>query len=387
VLDKHLKVAVLIRHYSASAGGAERYCVELTKRLAKIYDVHVFTQHNSEQSDNITFHHIPQWFQRPRYLNQLLFSWFTRRVTQDKFNIVHSHEMVTHANIYTLHVPCVKTKWTNKKGLAKFLYFLDTLLSPRMLYYLWLENSEMKISKHRHFISVSEYLSRNILMNYPKIDKHIIIAYPGVNSSTEVQSNSLAKFNNLKKELELNQDDFLFLFVGNDLIKKGFLVIIQALAILNNNHIHIAIAGTGKRSKMNIPNVLENNIHFLGVVKNMTNLYQNVDALIHPTLVDTYGMAVLEAMSAKLPVIVSNKKYCGFAEHLNDDQALILDNPKDKIELSKKINLIFSDIKFRELIAMKGFKKSQSISWENTLEKTLLAYNIVLENNRNDHEG
>ena len=85
MLDKRLKVAVLIRHYNASAGGAERYCVELTKRLAKIYDVHVFTQHNSEQSENTTFHRIPQWFQRPRYLNQLLFSWFTKRATKDKF--------------------------------------------------------------------------------------------------------------------------------------------------------------------------------------------------------------------------------------------------------------------------------------------------------------
>jgi UDP-glucose:(heptosyl)LPS alpha-1,3-glucosyltransferase len=119
----------------------------------------------------------------------------------------------------------------------------------------------------------------------------------------------------------------------------------------------------------------------------MTSLYHNVDALIHPTLVDTYGMAVLEAMSAKLPVIVSNKKYCGFTEHLDNDQALILDNPKDEIELSKKINLIFSDIKFRESIAMKGFKKSQFISWESTLEKTLLTYNIVLKNKRNNHES
>jgi len=382
-----MKIAVLIRNFDINAGGAERYCVELTKRLSKIHEVHVFSQNIYDQSDDIVFHPIARWFDKPRYLNQLLFSYLTKRAVRDRFDIVHSHDMVTHANIYTLHVPCVKTKWSESKGIRKILRWLNTILSPRKIAYLWLENSEMKISKHRHFISVSEYLSRNILMNYPKIDKHIIIAYPGINSSTEVQSNSLAKFNNLKKELELNQDDFLFLFVGNDLIKKGFLVIIQALSILNNNHIHIAIAGTGKRSKIKIPNVLENNIHFLGVVKDMTNLYQNVDALIHPTLVDTYGMAVLEAMSAKLPVIVSNKKYCGFAEHLNDDQALILDNPKDKIELSKKINLIFSDIEFRKTIAEKGYKKSQSISWKNTLEKTLLAYNIVLENNRNDHEG
>jgi UDP-glucose:(heptosyl)LPS alpha-1,3-glucosyltransferase len=93
-------------------------------------------------------------------------------------------------------------------------------------------------------------------------------------------------------------------------------------------------------------------------------------------------MAVLEAMSAKLPVIVSNKNYCGFAEHLNDEQALILENPKDEIELSKMINLMFTDTSLREKITINGFEKSKSISWENTLEKTLLAYNIVLKNKK-----
>ena len=384
MLDKHLKVAVLIRHYNASAGGAERYCVELTKRLAKIYDVHVFTQHNSEQSENITFHHIPQWFQRPRYLNQLLFSWFTRRATQDKFNIVHSHDMVTHANIYTLHVPCVRTKWSESKGVKKVLRWLNTLLSPRKIAYLWLEHSEMKPLKHRHFISVSEYLSRNILMNYPKTNKHLTIAYPGINNHLE---NIEFRPHALKEKLALTNDAFLFLFVGNDLIKKGLPAIIRAFEVLGNNNIHLAIVGSGKKDTVNIPASLKNNIHFLGVIKDMANLYQSVDALIHPTLVDTYGMVVLEAMSVKLPVIVSNKHYCGFAEHLNNEQALILENPRDAVELSKKINLLFSDVTLRKNIAKNGFEKSQSISWEDTLEQTLLAYNIVLKNKRNNHES
>ena len=382
--DKHLKVAVLIRHYNASAGGAERYCVELTKRLAKIYDVHVFTQHNSEQSENITFHRIPQWFQRPRYLNQLLFSWFTRRATQDKFNIVHSHDMVTHANIYTLHVPCVRTKWSESKGVKKVLRWLNTLLSPRKIAYLWLEHSEMKPLKHRHFISVSEYLSRNILMNYPKTNKHLTIAYPGINNHLE---NIEFRPHALKEKLALTNDAFLFLFVGNDLIKKGLPAIIRAFEVLGNNNIHLAIVGSGKKDTVNIPASLKNNIHFLGVIKDMANLYQSVDALIHPTLVDTYGMVVLEAMSVKLPVIVSNKHYCGFAEHLNNEQALILENPRDAVELSKKINLLFSDVTLRKNIAKNGFEKSQSISWEDTLEQTLLAYNIVLKNKRNNHES
>ncbi len=378
--DKNLKVAVLIRHYSASTGGAERYCVELTERLAEIHDVHVFTQKNLQQSNNITFHQIPQWFQRPRYLNQLLFSWFTKQSTQNKFDIVHSHDMVTHANIYTLHVPCVKTKWSESKGIRKTLRWLNTLLSPRKIAYLWLEKSEIQPSKHRHFISVSDYLSRNILMNYPKINGHITIAYPGINNSKNSISDLEPKSKSLKHKLKLGDDDFLFLFVGNDLIKKGLPTVIKALKILRNDHIHLAIAGNGKENVVNIPAELKNTIHFLGVVNNMIDLYQKADCLIHPTLVDTYGMAVLEAMSAKLPVIVSNKNYCGFAEHLNDEQALILENPKDAIELSKMINLMFTDTSLREKITINGFEKSKSISWENTLEQTLLAYNIVLKN-------
>lgn len=387
MLDKNLKVAVLIRHYNASAGGAERYCVELTKRLAKIYDVHVFTQHNSEQSDNITFHKIPQWLQRPRYLNQLFFSWLTRRSTQNKFDIVHSHDMVTHANIYTLHVPCVRTKWSESKGVRKTLRWLNTLLSPRKIAYLWLENSEMKPSKIRHFISVSDYLSRNILMNYPNIDQHLTLAYPGINNSKNALLDVASQPNTLKKKLKLNDDDFLFLFVGNDLIKKGLPAIIEAFMMLDNNRIHLAIVGNGKKDKVRIPTNLESNIHFLGVINNMIDLYRESDCLIHPTLVDTYGMVVLEAMSAKLPVIVSNKKYCGFAEHLDDNQALILDNPKDSVELLKKINLIVSDVDLRKNIARNGFDKSQSITWENTLEQTLFAYNIILKNKKDHYEG
>jgi len=41
---------------------------------------------------------------------------------------------------------------------------------------------------------------------------------------------------------------------------------------------------------------------------------------------------------------------------------------------------VFSDASLIEKIAKNGFEKTKSISWENTLEQTLLAYNIVLKN-------
>ncbi len=377
--DKKLRIAVLIRNYSASGGGAERYCVELTNRLSKLHEVHVFSQHNSESSESITFHQIPQWFKKPRYINQLLFSHLTKRATQGKFDIVHSHDMATHANIYTLHVPCVRTKWAQSKGIRKILRWINTLLSPRKMAYLWLENKEMQVLPNRHFISVSEYLSRNILESYPKLNDHMTIAHPGIEVQT-TNNKAITKLRkNFRERYNIPTSAFVLLFVAHGFKRKGLPAIIKALEILNNKNIHIVVAGSGnpKDIQINSPSV-QNNTHFIGVVKNMNELYPVADTLIHPTLGDTYGMVVLEAMSHKLPVIVSSDQYCGFSEHLSSEEAIILNDPKSSTEISIGIQTLTNQLELRNKISESGFKKSQAINWENTTNKTFDAYKKIL---------
>ncbi len=376
--DKKLRIAVLIRNYSASGGGAERYCVELTNRLSKIHEVHVFSQHNSESSESITFHQIPQWFKKPRYINQLLFSYLTKRATEGGFDIVHSHDMATHANIYTLHVPCVRTKWTQSKGIKKILRWANTLLSPRKMAYLWLENKEMQVLPNRHFISVSEYLSRNILESYPKLNDHMTIAHPGIEVQT-TNNKAITKLRkNFRERYNIPTSAFVLLFVAHGFKRKGLPAIIKALEILNNKNIHIVVAGSGnpKDIQINSPSV-QNNTHFIGVVKNMNELYPVADTLIHPTLGDTYGMVVLEAMSHKLPVIVSSAKYCGFSEHLNDKEAVILKNPTNPNHIAEKIIKLNAELEFRNKISGNGFRKAKLINWDITTQETLNAYRRI----------
>jgi UDP-glucose:(heptosyl)LPS alpha-1,3-glucosyltransferase len=377
--DKRLKVAVLIRNFSSSGGGAERYCVELTNRLSKIHEVHVFSQHNSEHSKYISFHKIPKWFEKPRFVNQLLFSWLTKRATQTKFDIVHSHDMATHANIYTLHVPCVRTKWTQTKGIKKVLRWANTVLSPRKMAYLWLEYKEMQASSNRHFISVSEYLSRNILESYPKLDRHMTIAHPGIDILPRNEKKITKLRQQFREDYNIPVSALVLLFVAHGFKRKGLPAIIQALEDLNNQDIHIIVVGSGnpKEIRINSPTI-QKNTHFIGVVKNMNELYPVADALIHPTLGDTYGMVVLEAMSHKLPVIVSNAQYCGFSEHLNNEEAIILNNPQSSKELSKKIKMLNTQINLRNKISANGFRKSKQISWDNTTLETLKAYKQVI---------
>ena len=245
--------------------------------------------------------------------------------------------------------------------------------------YLWLENKEMQILPNRHFISVSEYLSRNILESYPNLNGHITIAHPGI----EIQPASDEKTAKLRQEFRKKHNiplsAFVLLFVAHGFKRKGLPAIVKALEILNNKNIHIVVAGSGnpKEIQINSPTV-QNNTHFIGVIQNMSKLYPVTDTLIHPTLGDTYGMVVLEAMSHKLPVIVSGAKYCGFSEHLDNEEAIILDNPIDSQEISTDIQTLTNQLELRNKISENGFKKSQAINWKNTTNKTLNAYKKIL---------
>ena len=366
-----MKIAILIRKYDKSSGGLERYCVELTEKLAAIHDIHVFAQEFSVENSLTQFHKIPKFFEKPRFINQLIFSLLTKKATHGKFVIVHSHELVTHANVYTIHVPCFKSIWIEIGGLKKVLRIINTFISPRKILYLWLENKQMKQINNKKFISVSEYLARNIYQCYPDI-QNISIVHPGISEDfTRIEEKKL------RNELSIPSNSFLILLVANDFIKKGVPTSIRSIELLNNKNIHLIVAGKGRISKINIPDSISNNIHFLGQITNMRSIYSEADLLIHPTLVDTFGMAPLEAMSMNIPVILSNMQYCGFSEHLDESEAIILNNPKDEVELAKQIDFLYRNDSARNKIAKKGNIKSKSINWDNALHKTQEIYDLI----------
>ena len=84
-----LKIAVLHRTFRRDAGGAEAYAVAIALELSASHDVHVFTQEMDNTLDAVTYHPIPLFFKRPRWLNQLWFALATWWLTRHGFDIVH----------------------------------------------------------------------------------------------------------------------------------------------------------------------------------------------------------------------------------------------------------------------------------------------------------
>jgi len=205
---KKLKIAVLIRDF-VSTGGAERYALEVTRRLALEHDVHVFAQEwDYEGGEKITFHRIPKFNTKPSFLNQLLFSYFTRRFLDESFDIIHTHERVSHFDVLTIHCPTFRSVLTQHKSpWRRFLVWFSVACSPRKLAYLWLEKKQFTLKRKRLLIAVSENVKKNVQTNYPLPDEYFRLAYPGVDSGMAITGDSDSHLTELRSKLGISDND------------------------------------------------------------------------------------------------------------------------------------------------------------------------------------
>ena len=116
-----LKIAVLIKRFLRT-GGAEKYAMEVVRRLAVHHEVHVFAHEwVFDGTEPITFHKIPRVCRKPAWVNQLAFSYFCRKAVGSGFDVVHSFEKVPAFDVMTVQSPCFKSPELRRSGQWKQL--------------------------------------------------------------------------------------------------------------------------------------------------------------------------------------------------------------------------------------------------------------------------
>ncbi len=376
---KRLRVAVLARIFSTSAGGAERYCASLVKHLSPQHEIHVYAQDIRTQYPQVVFHQVPHFCRRPRWLNQIAFDTYTWWQTRKGFDVVHSHENTWHGDVQTIHVLPFSYLWfVNRHGFNLLFKTLQLITSPRLLTYWVLEKLRMRHQPGRFLVAVSEPVKTVLNKDLKLKMEHIHVISPGIeathlHSSTEKMQARL--------DLELPIEGKCLLWVGNNAIKKGLPTLLGALAGLPKDVFLVLVGSATPENKWRSQVAalgLQDRIYFKGVLDDMTLAYTAADLLVHPTLEDTFGMVALEAMSHAVPAIVSSEQYCGISAeltHLNN--AWILQDPLDAKALEKAIE---SSLESNTHEAM----SQQAIAWAGTqdwhhlaLAQEALYYDVV----------
>ncbi|MBI3620919.1 MAG: glycosyltransferase family 4 protein [Nitrospirae bacterium] len=323
-----MKIAMLIKNF-VKTGGAERYAVELSTRLARRgHDVHVFAQRwDPDRLAGITVHPIAR-LHRPRFINSLYYALAARRLV--------------------MREPC-----------------------------------QFGCRALTHVVAVSEGTRRDILAHYPLDQAAVRVIYPGVNPPDLSPEGVQSSRREIRKQYDLSDEDLVIVFVGSEFKRKGLRYALEALALLLRNRKddqrsitpHLLVVGRGDpadylalASQLGIGR----QVHFTGLQRDVWPIYAAADVCLLPTLGDTFSLAVLEAMACGLPVIVSRQ--AGVAELLRHGyNGLLLDDPHDPRLIAESMRRLFSD-QSRTEMGCHAKETAAALSWDRMTDEMEALY-------------
>ncbi len=379
-----LKIAVLIKRF-LSTGGAEKYAMEVIRRLASEHEVHVFAQEWSFHGpEPITFHKIARVCRKPAWLNQLFFSCFCRRAVGQGFDVVHSFEKVASFDVMTVQSPCFKSSGiAADKSWNRMLGWMRLAFSPRKLAWLWLEREQFSDDPARVLIAVSGYVKRNVQAQYPLPDDRFRLAYTGVEVSQAAVTASKHDRDELRARWDIGINDLVVLFVGTEFKRKGLDALLQGFAKVPRARFKLLIAGGGGERLEFYKNLadrlqLDSEVRFLGLIDDIDRIYPIADIYVLPTLADPCPLAPLEAMAAGVASVMSSSTYNGTAELIRQGEAVILSNPHDPEEIAAVL-LKLMNPHVRQQVAERGQQLVRQLTWDNTAAVTAAAYQDVIQ--------
>ena len=97
--------------------------------------------------------------------------------------------------------------------------------------------------------------------------------------------------------------------------------------------------------------------------------------LVYPSIYEGFGLPVLEAMACGIPVITSEKSSM---PEVSGEAGLLVD-PQDYMQISKWMELLYSDSDFREEKSKASLKQSQNFSWDKCVRETIEVYNRAIQ--------
>jgi glycosyltransferase involved in cell wall biosynthesis len=152
--------------------------------------------------------------------------------------------------------------------------------------------------------------------------------------------------------------------LGRLVPKKGFSILIEALALLKNQGLHFkcVIGGDGEE-KIHLQSLVQNynladQVHFIGWVQDKEIIYKDIDIFCVPSLIEPFGIILLEGWSYGCPLIVTDTEGpVEIVTHLQDGYIV----PKGNAEaLAEAIKKLMEDDHLRQELTIQGFKTLRS---------------------------
>lgn len=363
---------VAIEAASASSGGAIRYLSQICPALSEANpDITYYLLNRSAQFAQLpnlpdNFH----WIQIPDFTQSipLRLLWLQTGLPSI-LKKLKAEVLLAASDVSTLRSPC---------PMLLMVHNLNPFSPLRGQ--IWSRPRAARLSVHRNLIRQCARRAEKVIFVSEWSRRAML---PGLGmplENTEVVPHGVDPVREKSPADESASQGQKFILVVSEVLEhKNLSRLVEAycsLASSTNRDINLVIAGTISSKNLHqslesslVKQGLSQRVKFLGYVprNELDILYQQAELLSFPSLGETFGLPLVEAMAAGLPVVTSNvtvmPEICG-------DAAVYFD-PLDVADMTRSLAQVLDDPTLRATLIQRGLERARTFSWSDAAHSLL----------------
>jgi glycosyltransferase involved in cell wall biosynthesis len=243
----------------------------------------------------------------------------------------------------------------------------------RKLYYKLIMFLERKIycDPGVRLVAVSHLLAKHLESHFRRTD--VTVIPNAVDTLRFAEATRLARRCASRQSLHFAENEFVLLLIGNDWKNKGLGALLRACALLTDLPLRLLVVGSDDPIFFQplVEEVrMQDRLRFEASSSDVLSFYAAADLYVGPSLEDSFGLPILEAMACGLPVIAS--AHAGASEMICDGETgFILHDPQDHLQLAHLIRRMHAEEELRlEMGKAASRHVHANCNWEENTEKT-----------------
>ncbi len=202
-----------------------------------------------------------------------------------------------------------------------------------------------------HRLIPNSFSLRDFLIQEGYLPEHKVDII-GYGSSNGVDLHRFSKAENKEKrdiyrrQLGINKDEKVFLFLGRLSVEKGICELIEAFANIKRTDIHLLLTGSLETNRArlseDVRGIIDRHprIYLTGWTDDVSGYLSAADIMVHPTYHEGFPNALLQAGAMELPCIATNVRGC--QDIIEHEKTGLLVPARDPAALQESMELLLS---------------------------------------------